>query len=132
MISVLIFTYSQYPVPKKAIQRYISEILKKYFSSKRNVVVEIVFVGDRKMRTFNKKYRQIDKTTPVLSFPMQDKHEEKIAFVQPALNVINLGSMVISYPQMIKLASQENKLVKVKIFELIEHGLNTLLGRIKY
>jgi len=39
-----------------------------------------------------------------------------------------LGDIVVSYPQAVKEATEENKLVDDKIVELVLHGLEHLLG----
>ena len=43
-------------------------------------------------------------------------------------NVLRLGDIVISYPQARKLAAAEEKLMDEKINELIEYGMEKLLG----
>lgn len=89
--------------------------------------VSLSVVGDRMMRNLNKRFRQIDATTNVLSFPLAVNHTRQ-RFVDPPDNKLYLGDIVISYPQAREDAAQENKLVDDKIDELVEHGLMHLLG----
>lgn len=91
------------------------------------VHVEILIVGDRKMRMLNATYRKIDDTTDVLSFPLQDA-ESHVSFIEAPDQILRLGSVVISYPQAVKEAGDDGVLVDEKINQLIEHGLNHLLG----
>lgn len=90
---------------------------------KSDVEVSIAIVGDRKMRELNKKYRNLDQVTPVLSF----SQTEGKPFVKAPNGVLRLGDIVISYPQTVELAASENKLVDQKISELARHGLANLL-----
>lgn len=87
------------------------------------IEVSIAIVGDRKMRELNNKYRNLDKTTNVLSF----SQIEGSAAPLPADRLF-LGDIVVSYPVVIEEAARENMLVDDKINELVEHGLMHLLG----
>jgi probable rRNA maturation factor len=96
-----------------------------------NVAIEVNFVGDRKMRSLNRIYRGIDRTTDVLSFPLEDigNHEKRPAgYINPPDDILRLGSIVVSYPQAVMGAAQENCLVDQKIAFLVEHGMMHLLG----
>ena len=85
--------------------------------------VSLAFVGDRKMRSLNKKFRNLDKTTNILSFPLQEGEQT----VLPA-NILRLGDIIISYPQLIKEASEEDMMVDERIDMLVRHGLLHLSG----
>ena len=82
-------------------------------------------VGDRRMRELNKKYRKLDKTTDVLSFGLN----EGDAFVESPDDVLRLGDIVVSYPQAVDEAREENKMVIDQIVLLVLHGLDHLLGK---
>jgi len=119
---ILISSESRFLINRKLIKNTVWEFLREQ-GIKSEVEVSISFVGDRKMRELNKKYRGLEETTPVLAF----SQEEGKAFVQPPDGVLRLGDIVISYPQTVLLAAQENKLVDQKISELVRHGLANLL-----
>jgi probable rRNA maturation factor len=91
---------------------------------KSEVEVSISIVGDRKMRELNKKYRNLEETTSVLSFSQQ----EGKPFINPPDGILRLGDIIISYPQTVAMAAAENKLIDQKISELVRHGLANLLG----
>ena len=76
----------------------------------------------------NRKFRNIDETTDVLSFPMQEEKRTDAPFVDPPDEILRLGDILISYPQVVEDASVENKLVDEKIDELIRHSMDHLLG----
>lgn len=123
MFSILISAESRFLINRDLIRKEVAKILagKKI---KSQVELSISFVGDRKMRALNKKYRQLEETTPVLSFSQQNGG----AFVAPPDGILRLGDIVISYPQVVAMAVEENKLVDQVINELIVHGLKNLLG----
>lgn len=122
-VSVPIFIESRYKLNRKRIKQTVSETL-----SKNGVVVpaevSIAIVGNRKMRALNKKYRDIDKTTNVLSFSQAEGEH-----VPSPQDKLYLGDVVVSYPVVIQEAALEKMLVDDKIAELVEHGVLHLLGR---
>lgn len=121
-ISILIFVESRYKVNKKRIRNTVTNILEKH-GINGPMEVSIAIIGDRKMRSLSRKYRGEDKTRNVLSFSLT---EGDSGYAQK--DILQLGDIVVSYPQVIKEASQEEMLVDDKIDSLIEHGLNHLLG----
>ena len=122
-IQVLIFVESRYRVNRKRIQSAITNLLKKN-QIKGLVEVSIGIIGNRKMRELSQKYKGEDKARDILSFSLTEGESTYL----PKDNVLRLGDIVISYPEVIKQASEEEMLVDDKIDELLEHGLNNLLG----
>ena len=96
--------------------------------AKRTIEVSINIVGDRQMRRLNTMYRHIDDTTDVLSFPLNDPADKVAPFVDAPDGVLRLGDIIVSYPQAVTAASEDNMLVDDKIKDLVLHGLNHLLG----
>ena len=126
MIKVLIKSESHYRVNRKRIQATVEELLKaRGIKSKTEVSINIV--GDRLMRQLNNKYRGLDETTSVLSFSLSSD-KTPTPFADPPDHILRLGDIVISYPQVLEAAVEENKLVDDKIDELIAHGILHLLG----
>ena len=121
--SVPIYVESRYKVNRKRIKQVASDTVRK-----NGIVtpfeVSIAIVGNRKMRALNKKYRNIDKTTNVLSFSQIEGHGP-----QRPIDKLYLGDVVISYPVVIEEAALEKMLVDDKIAELVEHGVKHLLGQ---
>lgn len=120
--NISLFVESRYRVDRKRIIKSVVDVLKKQeiFNA---VEVSIAVVGDRKMRKLNKKYRNLDKTTNVLSFPLSEGEGTNL----PS-DILRLGDVIISYPQIIRESAAEDMLVDDKIDELIIHGLMHLLG----
>lgn len=126
MITVLFQSESHYPVNRKKLKEAIIAVLEK--SVNRSAEVGISIVGDRRMRALNKKYRNLDKTTDVLSFPLYDEKGKDTSFVAHPDDILRLGDIVISYPQAIKEATVQVRLVDDVINDLAIHGLHHLLG----
>jgi len=122
-VNVPIYIESRYKVNRKKIKESVAKILSEYKINTR-CEVSIAIVGNRKMRSLNNKYRNIDMTTNVLSFP-QNEGEMKAPIIE---NTLYLGDIVISFPKVIEEASRENMLVDDKIGELIDHSVKHLLG----
>jgi len=126
MVTVLFQTESHFPVKKATITDAITASLESRIKS--DAEVSVIIVGDRRMKHLNSAYRSLDSTTDVLSFPQHDPSQPNKPFVDAPDGVLRLGDIVVSYPQAVKEASEENKMVDDKIVELVLHGLEHLLG----
>src|SRR3989344_5518877 len=71
LMQVKIFVESRYLVDRKRIKKTILDSLSEN-GVKSGGEISIAIVGDRKMKILNKKYRNLDRTTNVLSFPLQE------------------------------------------------------------
>lgn len=121
-IKVLIFVESRYKVNRKKITSAVKELLKEH-SVIGPAEISVAIVGDRKMRALYKKYKGLDKTTNVLSFSLTEGKGTNLND-----DVLRLGDVVVSYPKVIKEASDEEKMVDDKVNELVTHGVLHLLG----
>jgi rRNA maturation RNase YbeY len=122
-VTTLIFVESRYQVNRKRIKAVVKRTLDSN-NIQLNVEVSIAIVGDRKMKALNEKYRNKPGTTNVLSFPLAEGEQTKL----PKSDTTYLGDIVISYPVVIKESARDETMVDEKIEELVEHGLNHLLG----
>lgn len=123
---ILIFVESRYKINRRRIKSVVENSLKKNEVST-PVEVSIAVVGDRKMRELSKKYKGEDKTHNVLSFS-QDERVGRNKNQEKNDDLLRLGDIVISYPEVIREASEEEVFVDDKVDELVEHGLLHLLG----
>ena len=102
---------------------YLNEVIE--YSLKRmnvsNAYLSVIFINDDHMQELNKQYRNIDKTTDVLSFAFEDN--EKIN-----LPVRMLGDIYISIPKMQQQAKEYDHSEKRELSFLVVHGLLHLLG----
>lgn len=133
MINIIVNSDPRYNVNKVAIRAAVLGVLQKHRIGGK-VEVGVNVVGDRKMHELNKKYRGIDSTTDILSFALEDsnpaslQHIPRIGFISSPDKVLRLGDIVISYPQALEDASLDGIAVDEEIRNLVEHGLNHLLG----
>jgi len=119
---ILIFVESRYKVNRKRIKSKVTKVLTQH-EIKGPVEVSVAIVGDRKMRALSKKYKGEDKTRNILSFSLSEGESTHLSS-----EILRLGDIVISYPQVIKEASEKEVLVDDKVDELVEHGILHLLG----
>lgn len=133
MVNIIVNSDPRYNVNKDSIRAVVAETLRKLRVSGR-IELGVNIVGDRKMHELNRKFRGLDSTTNILSFALEDttpsnlQHIPKIGFVAAPDKWLRLGDIVISYPQVVEDASMDGISVDTEIRNLVEHGLNHLLG----
>ena len=121
-INVLIFVESRYKVNRKRRKETVEKTVNKNGLDS-PVEISVAIVGDRKMRSLSKKYKGEDKTRNILSFSQSEGEP-----MRSPVDILRLGDIVLSYPQVIRDASRDEMLVDDKVDELVEHGLMHLLG----
>ena len=93
---------------------------KKYRFIKKKVNFTILLSNNKNIKKLNKKFRNINKPTDVLSFPLEKKFSlKKISY---------LGDIVISYEFMNKPKTLNNLEFKKKVVKIFIHGFLHLLG----
>lgn len=133
MINIIVSSDPRYNVNKIAIKAVALQVLQKHRIGGR-IELGVNIIGDRKMHELNRKYRGIDSTTDILSFALEDssqaslQHIPRIGFVASPDKWLRLGDIVISYPQALEDASLDGISVDEEIRNLVEHGVNHLLG----
>ena len=88
------------------------------------VELSLLITGDETVRELNRIYRQIDSTTDVLAFAMQEGED----FPSAPEEVIQLGEVIISFPQAERQANQTDFSIKQEVTILTIHGMLHLLG----
>ena len=84
-------------------------------------VMSIIIVDNKTIHEINKKYRNIDRETDVISFAL----EEGETIEEP---VKTLGDIYISIDKVYEQAKEYNHSVKRELFFLVTHGFLHLLG----
>ena len=79
-------------------------------------MIELIVTDDEEMRSYNKEFRRIDKTTDVLSFPYEP------------MPMSPCGSIVISYDYAINAAERLGHTPEDELALLFIHGLLHLMG----
>ncbi len=93
---------------------------KKYKFPKKNVSFSLLLSNNKNIKKLNKNFRNKNKSTDILSFPMNNK--VKIS------KKTYLGDIIISYNFINKPRSQNLKLFKEKAIKTFIHGFIHLLG----
>ena len=92
---------------------------------KKEAVLYITFVDNNKIQELNKKYREIDKPTDVLSFPFGSKKELDI---DPKTKKVLLGDVYISLERAAEQAKEYGNVFQREVIYLTVHSILHLLG----
>lgn len=87
-----------------------------------NVIFNVIFVDNSKIREINKEYRNIDRETDVISFALEDDK----SFPKEEYRV--LGDIYISIDKAISQSKEYGHSLKRELCFLTTHGLLHLLG----
>ena len=93
---------------------------KKYQFINKNISLTLMLSNNNGIKKLNKKFRNKDKSTDILSFPFQKKIRLK--------NNLYIGDIIISYDFMNKPKNQKTKLFKEKVIKTFIHGFLHLIG----
>jgi len=105
------------PVRIRAFDRLLADLAKRYRLGDPEVTV--AFVGERAIRTLNRKFMKKDKPTDVLSFPLGEKAPDGKFY---------LGDIVISVPVAARQAREKGHGLDRELRLLAIHGFLHLLG----
>lgn len=89
------------------------------------VVLTLTLVDDDEIREINRRHRQIDRPTDVLSFPLIDGTD---GFALPPGVPRELGDVVVSYPRAVAQAEEYGHSVERELAYLVVHGVLHILG----
>ena len=118
---------------KSEYDEIIGKVLEECFKEEKledsKLYITITLTTPEKIREVNKKYRNIDKTTDVLSFPMFEKEEleEKIKnndFIYEDI----LGDIIISIDKVKEQAIEYNHSFERELSYMVVHGFYHLMG----
>jgi len=88
----------------------------------------IQFCDDQQMRTFQRSYRKIDRTTDVLSFPSIERKELRPIFASLPPPLRSLGDVVVSIPAVRRGAKRGKRSDRLELLEVLIHAYLHLLG----
>jgi probable rRNA maturation factor len=90
------------------------------------VEVSVTVTDDDEIHRLNREYRQVDRPTDVLSFPLWEPDEDWV--IGEEEEYVPLGDIVISLPRAREQASEYGHSLKREMGFLAVHGLLHLLG----
>ena len=93
---------------------------KKYQFINKKIYLTLLLSNNKGIKSLNKQFRNKNKPTDILSFPLQKKIKLK--------NKLYLGDIIISYNFMNKPKNQETNSFKDKVIRTFIHGFLHLLG----
>lgn len=133
MVNIIITADPRYNVNKTAVRAAVMSALQEHRIGGK-VELSVNIVGDRKMHELNRRYRGVDSTADILTFALEDpnpvnlQHIPRVGFVAAPDKWLRLGDIIISHPQVVEDAAFQGVAVDEEMRELIEHGVNHLLG----
>jgi probable rRNA maturation factor len=107
----------KYLVRTKAFERLLGELSARYRLA--DPEVTLAFVGERAIRTLNRKFRKKDRPTDVLSFPLGEKGADGKFY---------LGDIVIAVPVAFRQSRAKGQGLDRELRLLAIHGFLHLLG----
>lgn len=95
-----------------------------------NLYINIILTDPKNIQRMNKEYRNIDKPTDVLSFPMFEKNELDTMVSQNKKSIVQdvLGDIVISIEKVKEQAVQYGHGFKRELAYMVVHGFYHLMG----
>ena len=105
--------------PKAFFQAILKLFPKKYNFKTKNKAFSLLLSNNKKIKILNKKFRKKNKSTDVLSFPLNKEISK---------NNLYLGDVIISYQYMNNPRSINNLNFKKKVIKIFIHGFLHLLG----
>ena len=120
ILSIRNFTRTK--INKSFLEKVTRPALKK-IGIKEKAEISLVFVGDKRIRTLNKKYRKVNRVTDVLAFGEKTKGK----FIKAPDKVRRLGEIIICYPQAKRQAKEKGHSIKKELTTLLVHGILNLV-----
>lgn len=114
----------------KKLEELINKVLEECFKTEKidsyNLYISVTLTNPEYIRKLNKEYRQIDKETDVLSFPMFEKDEikslENLEFEE------TLGDIVISVQRVEEQSKEYGHSFERELAYMVVHGFYHLMG----
>ena len=114
-------------------EELVNNIINKCFKEENldvtKIIINIILTNPENIKMMNKKYRNIDKETDVLSFPMflKEEIEEKIINKQLEHEEV-LGDIVISIERVIQQSEEYGHSFEREFCYMLVHGFYHLMG----
>lgn len=111
----------------------ISKVLEKCFEVENipneKMIVSVILTNSENIREYNREYRNIDKATDVLSFPMFEKTEIDEMIKNKSFEHIDvLGDMIISIEQVKEQAEEYGHSFERELSYMVVHSFYHLMG----
>jgi probable rRNA maturation factor len=107
---------------KKIIKEAIKETLL-YEGFKQEFEISVSIVNNEEIKLINKKFRNIDKTTDVLSFPSAN-----ISLSKNTIDNVEIGDIIISFDKVLSQSQEYGHKVERELAFLVTHSVLHILG----
>lgn len=114
---------------KKECEEIILQVIGECFDVEKlgnNITITVTLTNPKNIREINSKYRNIDKETDVLSFPIFEK--EEIDRLKEQKNEAILGDIIISVKRVEEQAKEYEHSFKRELAYMVVHGFYHLMG----
>ena len=112
--------------------KLIEKVIKQAFYiekiDKHNLYINVILTNPENIRKANKEYRNIDKETDVLSFPMFEKHEIEEMLKKENKQEDVLGDIIISIQRVEEQAKEYGHSFEREFAYMLIHGFYHLMG----
>ena len=131
------FNYPEFEIEendeyKKIIQKVVQTCFETEKLMNTNLYLNVILTNPETIRATNKHYREIDKETDVLSFPMFQKEEldKLVEESQTKKEIVEdvLGDIMISIPRVIEQANEYGHSVERELAYMVVHGFYHVMG----
>lgn len=127
MRNVAEVSYADIPVNKKY-EEIIQKVLETCFKEENlydyKIYISVILADEKNIKAINKEYRNIDKVTDVLSFPMFEKDEIETAKIQEEV----LGDIIVCMPVVKKQAIEYEHSEEREFAYMLVHGFYHVMG----
>lgn len=118
--------------PNEMYSELTEKVLKKCFETEnlldKNIYVSIIFTTPVDIQAYNKEYRNINKATDVLSFPMFEKEEVKKLKQEKSIVTEVLGDIIVNLSQVKMQADEYGHSFERELAYMLVHGFYHLMG----
>lgn len=113
---------------RNLIQKVITKCFETENLLNKKIYINIILTIPENIRKINKQFRNIDKETDVLSFPMFEKQEIDNIVKKGSENQDILGDIMISIPKVENQAIEYNHSFERELAYMVVHGFYHLMG----
>lgn len=117
---------------KKLIEKVVDTCFKEENLIYTNLYLNVILTNPKNIRIANKEYRNIDKETDVLSFPMFQKQELEVLIERSKIEeqVVEdvLGDIIISIPRVEEQAKDYGHSFERELAYMVVHGFYHVMG----
>ena len=129
MVNVLITTDSRYPVNRKIVRKAVLDTFARHKIEESNAEISVAVVGKRKIKYLCDKQLGDNQKHEVLTFVLEEINSKMSGgFVKSPDGVLRLGDVILCWPQVLETAASDDVLVDEKVYFLVSHGVEHLLG----